>query len=145
MRGRALALAAALLASAGCLSITTRVDPLPAGGYAIQTLCIERNPDVQVEDFLAVVEQGVARHGIATRVVDPPIPDDCEYTLWYTARRRWDIHPVLGYAELRVRYAGQTIGSASYLQSPSLSLFKWRSTESKIGPLIDQMFAAYPQ
>jgi hypothetical protein len=89
------------------------------------------------------VEQGVARHGITARVVDPPIPVDCEYTLWYTARRRWDIRPVLGYAELRVRFGGESIGSATYLSSPSLSLFKWRSTESKIGPLLDQLLGEF--
>ena len=93
MRG---ALAAALLCAAGCASTTTEVRPLPASGYEISTLCIERNPDVVVEDFLSVIEQGVARHGIAARVIDPPVPADCDYTLWYTARRRWDIRPVLG-------------------------------------------------
>ena len=139
---RALAFTAALLAGA-CASVTTDVSPVPARGYPIRELCIERNPYVAVEDFLEVVERGVARHGIAARVVEPPIPADCAYTLWYTARRRWDIRPVLGYAELRVRFGGETIGSATYLSSPSLSPFKWRSTESKIGPLIDQMLADF--
>jgi hypothetical protein len=140
----ALALSAALVA-AGCSTTTTSVEPVPARGYPIASLCIERSRDVVVEDFLEVIERGVARHGIAARVVDPPIPLDCEYTLWYTARRRWDIRPVLGYAELRVRFRGETIGSAMYLSSPSLSPFKWRSTESKIGPLIDRLFEQFGQ
>ena len=144
MRRAALALLLALGAAA-CASPSTEVRPLPSSGYDIATLCIERNPDVLVEDFLSVVEQGVARHGIAARVIDPPVPADCEYTLWYTARRRWDIRPVLGYAELRVRFHGETIGSATYVSHPSLSLFKWRSTESKIGPLLDELFASYPR
>jgi hypothetical protein len=139
------ALAALALLVSACTTVTTRVSAVPARGYPIETLCIERNPYVVVEDFLEVVELGVARHGIATRVVDPPLPLDCEYTLWYTARRRWDIRPVLGYAELRVRFAGETIGSATYLSSPSLSPFKWRSTESKIGPLIDRLFEQFGQ
>jgi hypothetical protein len=140
----ALALAVALLASA-CMTVRTAVSPVPARGYPIAELCIERNPYVQVADFLDVVERGVLRHGIQTRVVEPPIPADCAYTLWYTARRRWDIRPVLGYAELRVRFGGETIGSATYLSSPSLSPFKWRSTESKIGPLIDRLFEQFGQ
>ena len=143
MTRAALALGAALLAAA-CSTTTTSVQPVPAQGYPIASLCIERNPDVVVEDLLTVIEQGFARHGIATRVVDPPLPPDCEYTLWYTARRRWDIRPVLGYAEMHVRFHGETIGSASYLSRPSLSLFKWRSTESKIGPLLDQLLVQYP-
>ena len=51
---------------------------------------------------------------------------------------------MLGYAELRVRYRGETIGSASYLARPSLSPFKWRSTETKIGPLVDELLAQFP-
>jgi hypothetical protein len=143
VRNAALALLAAL--ASACASTTTEVRPLPASGYEIDTLCIERNPDVKVEDLLAVIEAGVTRRGIAARTIDPPVPADCDYTLWYTARRRWDIRPVLGYAELRVRHRGEMIGSATYLSRPSLSLFKWRSTEAKIGPVLDELFASYPR
>ena len=136
---------ARLAAIAALFACTTvEVSPVPAGGYPIAQLCIERNPDVVVEDLLAVIEQGVARHGIEARVVDAPAPADCDYTLWYTARRRWDIRPVLGQVELRVRYRGETIGSATWLAEPSLSPFKWRSTESKIGPVIDELLAQFP-
>jgi hypothetical protein len=127
---------------AGCT--TVEVQPVPAAGFPIAALCIERNPDVVVGDLLPVIEAGVARHGIEARVVDAPAPDDCGYTLWYSAKRRWDIRPVLGTVELRVRYRGETIGSATWLARPSLSLFKWRSTETKIGPVLDELFAQFP-
>lgn len=123
---------------------TIEVSPVPARAYPIERLCIERNPEVVVEDFLSVVEAGVARHGIEARVVDTTAAAGCDYTLWYAARRRWDVRPVLGYAELRVRYRGETIGSASYLARPSLSPFKWRSTETKIGPVVDELLAQFP-
>jgi hypothetical protein len=139
---RAAALLVALCAAIACT--TVEVSPVPAGGYPIATLCIERNPEVVVEDLLAVIEQGVARHGIEPRLVDAPLPADCDYTLWYTARRRWDFRPVLGYVELRVRYRGETIGTATWLARPSLSLFKWRSTESKIGPVVDELLSQFP-
>lgn len=142
-RSRALVLPALLVFASACT--TVEVSPVPARGYPIELLCIERNPDVVIEDFLAVVEQGVARHGIATRVVELPHPDDCDYTLWYAARRRWDIRPVLGYAELQIRYRGEIIGRATYLARPSLSVFKWRSTDTKIGPVIDELFAQFPR
>ena len=140
---RAVVLLALLAAALGCT--TVEVSPVPARGYPIALLCIERNPEVVVEDLLAVIEQGAARHGIATRMVDAPIPAECDYTLWYAARRRWDIRPVLGYVELRVRFRGETIGSATYLSRPSLSLFKWRSTEAKIGPVIDELLGQFPR
>lgn len=133
---------AALATSAACTTI--EVSPVPAAGYPIARLCIERNPEVVVEDLLAVIERGVARHGIEPRLVDAPVPADCDYTLWYSARRRWDLRPVLGYVELRVRYRGETIGTASWLARPSLSLFKWRSTESKIGPVLDELLSQFP-
>lgn len=137
------ALLAAWIAATGACT-TVDVSPVPARGYPMAAICIERNPDVVVEDFLQVVEQGFARHGIAAHVVAAPVPTDCDYTLWYSARRRWDIRPVLGYAELRVRYRGETIGKATYVARPSLSPFKWRSTESKIGPLLDALLAEFP-
>jgi hypothetical protein len=139
---RAVVLLALVAGVIGCT--TLQVSPVPARGYPIALLCIERNPDVVVEDLLSVIEQGVARHGIASRTVEAPIPAECDYTLWYTARRRWDIRPVLGYVELRVRFRGETIGSAIYLSRPSLSLFKWRSTEAKIGPVIDELLGQFP-
>jgi len=131
-----------VLVVAACTSV--EVSPVPHQGYPMAAICIERNPDVVVEDLLPVLEQGFARHGIATRVVEAPVPADCDYTLWYSARRRWDFKPVLGYAELRVRYHGETIGTATWLARPSLSPFKWTSTESKIGPVIDELLAQFP-
>ena len=92
-----------------------------------------------------MLEAGVARHGIDVRVVDAEGASECEFTLWYAARRRWDIRPVLGYAELRVRHRGETIGAATYLSRPSLSPWKWRSTETKIGPVIDALLAQFPR
>ncbi len=133
---------AALLVTA---CTTVDVSPVPAAGYPMTEICIERNPAVVIEDFLPVVEQAVARHGIAARVLDAPLPADCAYTLWYTARRRWDIWPRLGYAELRVRFHGETIGTASYLSEPSLSPFKWRSTETMIAPVVDALFAQFAE
>jgi hypothetical protein len=122
---------------------TIEVSPVPAAGYPMKELCIERNPHVVIEDFLPVVEQAIARHGIATRVFEGPKPADCRYTLWYSARRRWDIKPRLGYAEFRVRFDGETIGTASYVSEPSLSVFKWRSTETLITPVVDRLFAQF--
>ena len=136
---------ALFVALAGLLACTTvEVDPVPASGYPMSQLCIERNPVVVVEDLLDVIERGVARHGIEPRVVDAPVPPECDYTLWYTARRRWDIRPVLGYVELRVRYRGETIGTASWVARPSLSLFKWQSTEAKLGPVLDRLLSQFP-
>ena len=138
---RAVVLLVLLAFASACT--TVEVSPVPARGYPMTLVCIERNPEVVVDDLLLVIERGVARHGIASRVVAAPFPAECDYTLWYGARRRWDIRPVLGYVELRVRFRGEAIGSATYLARPSLSPFKWRSTEAKIGPVIDELFAQF--
>jgi hypothetical protein len=134
---------AAIAALAACT--TVEVSPVPARGYPITRLCIERNPEVVVEDLLTVIEQGVSRHGIEPRVVDAPLPADCDYTLWYTGRRRWDFRPRLGFVELRVRFRGETIGTATWISEPSLSPFKWRSTETNIGPVVDALLAQFPR
>ena len=96
-----------------------------------------------VVDFLAVVEEGFNRHGIETELYDGQVPPDCEYTLTYTARRKWDIGFFLAYAHLRLSHGHKTIATATYKHSGGLALNKWASTESKITPVIDELLSDF--
>jgi hypothetical protein len=48
----------------GCGSHQTKVVPLSAD-LALQNVCIEENQSVTIGEFLPVVEDGFARHGIS--------------------------------------------------------------------------------
>ncbi len=107
-------------------------------------VCIEHNPRVRISDFRSVVEDGFKRHGIETRVVEPPAGEDCEYVLTYTALRSWDIVPYMNRAELRVRRDDSTIGTASYSHAGGLGLNKFRGTRAKMEPVIEELMANLP-
>ena len=125
---------------AACTSV--RVSAVDPRYKPISRVCIERNPKVMVDDIAGVIEDGFRRHGIATAMYDPPVPQDCAYVLTYTALRSWDMVSFMKYAELHLRDGQQTIGSATYQHRGGFGLNKWASTESKMRPVIDELLAA---
>jgi hypothetical protein len=123
----------------GCT--TVRVNPVPAG-EAIRHVCIEENPKVVVGDFLSVLEEGFARHEISTELVQAvAIPESCEYLVRYTAFKKWDFATYLSHAELRLLKGRNEIASAMYhlKGGGGYSMTKWRSTQSKMDPVIDEL------
>jgi hypothetical protein len=122
---------------------TTDVSPVPASGYPIAQLCIERNPEVVVRPA-GGDRAGVARHGITARRRRARARGLRLRALVHRAASL-DFRPRLGYVELRVRFRGETIGTATWISEPSLSPFKWRSTETNIGPVVDELLGQFPQ
>jgi hypothetical protein len=124
----------------GCTVVQVKpVDP----SVVLDRVCIEKNPDVQVADFLDVVRAGFRRHGIETEVVERPAPTSCEFVLRYTALRTWDIDSYLAHADLYIDRSGQTIASATYhlRLGGGYDLTKYRATKTKMDPVIDELLA----
>jgi len=122
----------------GCTSVKVQpVDP----SLPILHVCIRQNPQVQVSDFLQVLQEGFERHGIGTEVYYGNRPRHCEYILTYTARRSWDLKTYLSLAELRLQRGGQQIASADYhlRAKGGLALTKFAGTKSKMDPVIDEL------
>lgn len=130
----------ALLLSA-CTTIN--VKSVDARTYPMKLVCIEENREVLVSDLLSVLESGFERHRIKTAVYRDKAPDRCEYTLWYTAFRGWDLAPFVRRVELRLRHGDETIASAIYNHSGGFALNKWANTESKLTPVIDELLAGF--
>ena len=61
----------------GCTSVN--VNRVEADKHQIETICIQENPKVLVDDFLIVLEDGFSRHGIESEVFNGEIPPSCEY------------------------------------------------------------------
>jgi hypothetical protein len=136
-----LALALCIFSLSACTTVNVRrVD---AGAHPMKLVCIEENPKVLVSDLISVLESGFERHSIKTVVYRDKAPDRCEYTLWYTAFRGWDLAPFLRHVELRLRRGDETIASATYNHSGGLALNKWASTETKLNPVIDELLAGF--
>lgn len=135
-----LPLLAAITLLSGCTA--TRVTPLKA---AADQMCIEENPKVQVSDFVSVLQEGFARHGIQTQIYSKIPRADCPYVVTYTARRSWDMAPYLSTAEITILGPRrQTLAKANYhlRGKGGLSLMKWQDTKSKIDPVIDELLAS---
>ncbi|WP_249910349.1 Sbal_3080 family lipoprotein [Pseudomonas fulva] len=133
----ALSLSALALGLTACTSV--RITPLQS---APTTMCIEENPKVMVSDFVPVLQQGFARHGITTQPYATIPWDQCPYVVRYTARRSWDMAPYLSSAELTVLGPRrETLATAAYhlRGKGGLSLMKWQGTKSKMDPVIDQL------
>ena len=138
---KSLAFCVTLLLLVSCTS--TNVKRIDLAKNSIEPICIEKNPKVIVEDFLPVLTAGISRHGVAYRVVDKATYD-CKSILTYTALRSWDVTPYLSHAELTLTRNGVIIGSATYHHnggSMSLAPTKWFSVESKMSPVIDELFS----
>src|SRR5256885_16534007 len=80
-----------LVLSAGWTTMTV----VPVTNEPLSLVCIEHNTDVNVDDFVAVVQQRFAYHGIKTKLIDGQTPPTCPYTLSYTADRWWDFAPYM--------------------------------------------------
>jgi len=126
----------------GCTKVT--VEPLDRQ-LEVRHVCIEDNPAVTVPGFVDVVRDGFRRHGIETEVLSGERLEECEYRLTYTALRSWDGVTYLAHAELRLlRNDTQVAYGEFHLRGKGgYDMSKFRSTESKMRPVIDELLQAY--
>jgi len=115
------------------------VESPPPLGY----VCIRENPKVLVHDFVPVVRDVLALHGIRSEVFAGEKPASCDIILTYTALRRWDFAPYLSHAEVRLERDGLQVGYAEYhlRGRGGFSLFKWQGTRTKMEPVLDKLLA----
>jgi hypothetical protein len=134
-----------LAAMVGCTSLEVRT--LPPQPAKIDFVCIKKNADVNVDDLVSVVQEGFARHGLITKLVDGPMPAECHYVLEYTADRSWDLALYMTDARLTITKDGAYLSSGHYHLNGhgGLDLAKWAGTASKLNPVIDQMLENFHQ
>lgn len=128
----------------GCTSVT--VKPINANTHPVNHICIQRNPEVIVAGFIESIEGGLARHGITSERYggDRP-PEHCVYTLSYVARQHWDLATYLWLGTVEIRKGAEIVGTADYhlRNQGGLSLNKWKSVETKMRPVMDQLLANF--
>jgi len=142
MSVRRLLLFVCVLIEFGCTSIHVQpADPT----VHLRHVCIEDNPKVIVPDFLSILHDGFARHGISTEVYSGEAPERCEFVLTYTALQSWDFAPYLSYAELSLQAKGERVAYAEYhlVGKGGFSLMKWQAPRTKMDPVINELLKAY--
>ncbi len=126
------------LTTAACTSVT--VQPVRSS-VDILHVCIQANPQVQVEDFVPVIQERLQYHGIGSEIFSGRVPRRCEYVLTYTALRSWDMSAYLSHAELNLQKHGERVAYAEYhlKGKGGFSLMKWGDTKSKMDRVIDEL------
>lgn len=125
-----------------CTSV--QVKPIASSDMnAINEICITLNPAVTIDDFVPVIEKRIQYHGVKTRVLNSDEARKCTHQLQYSARRSWDGITYLSWAELKIYKNGLPIGDAEYKLKGKggLSLMKWQSVETKMNPVVDELFS----
>lgn len=135
------------LASVGCTSIqvnnTTGFNP-----NSIRQVCVVHNPKVIIKDFDGIIERSFARHGIKAKTYnDSADLNFCQTMLNYTALRSWDIVPYMVSAQFNLIQNGRQVSESSFKLKGNggLALNKWRSTETKVNELVDELLGKKPQ
>ncbi|MFW1942916.1 Sbal_3080 family lipoprotein [Acinetobacter guillouiae] len=131
---------------AGCTSIQVN----NATGFnpdSIRQVCIIDNPKVIIKDFNQIVERSFARYDIQAKTYkDSDNLSLCQTTLNYTALRSWDFAPYMVSAQFNLLQNGRQVSEASFKLKGNggMALNKWRSTETKINELVDQLLNKTP-
>lgn len=131
----------------GCTSIQVN-NSASFNANEIQAICIAHNPKVIIKDFDNTIERSFARYNISSRTLKSESElSNCDTVLHYTALRSWDFVPYMTFAQFNLIKNGQQISESSFRLKGNggLALNKWRSTESKINELVDQLLGKTPQ
>ncbi|MEM2159327.1 MAG: Sbal_3080 family lipoprotein [Candidatus Nitrosotenuis sp.] len=116
----------------GC-SISTTVKPLTK---QINEICIEKNDDILMDDFLPTIERTLDEIKISHK-----IDSNCDDVLKYTANWRWDLAMYLYYADFAIYEGQKKIAHAEYdATMGGARLDKFGTTENKIKPIIKKLF-----
>lgn len=144
---RVLAISFAVIGAISGCAIQTTVQPIPPN-QPIAEICILENPKVIISDFLPVIQEGIQRNGLRSKVFRE-IPNTCTYVLEYVAFQKWDFTPFMSEANIRLYHAQEIVGTANY-KLPSgifggggINPAKWNSTKEKLDPLLDELFKNY--
>jgi hypothetical protein len=123
----------------GC-AINETVSPVAVPN--ITSLCIHRNVQVFMPDFVGELKSQLEGKGMKARIYDGDMPTDCRYRIEYTANWQWDLAMYLSYANLRVfDNENRLLGEASYdARFGGGRLDKFGHTAEKLRPLLDRLF-----
>lgn len=138
-----ISLMGAFIFLASCTHI--QVKELDAQRHPIKLACIQLNPLVKVKDFVSVMESEFQSRDIQTLTFkDENKPEQCVYTVTYTARRSWDLGTFLSTAEVHLFKEGVEVAHAIYRVDNGFNFNKYSSTAEKMKPVYKKLFSEAP-
>lgn len=109
---------------------------------SVKQICIINNPKVTINGFNQSIVRSFARYNINARIYpENSKPALCETIMNYTALRTWDVVTYMSYAKFTLLKDGRIASEAEFRLrgKGGLALNKWRSTDTKIDELVDQL------
>lgn len=109
---------------------------------SVKQICIINNPKVTIDGFNQSIVRSFARYNINARIYpENSKPALCETIMNYTALRTWDVVTYMSYAKFTLLKDGRIASEAEFRLrgKGGLALNKWRSTDTKIDELVDQL------
>ncbi|WP_296277707.1 Sbal_3080 family lipoprotein [uncultured Acinetobacter sp.] len=128
-------------AATGCTSIQVN----NSNGFQpqnVKQICVIKNPKVIVDGFEDSIVRSFARYNVKAEIYPANAkPLFCETSMQYTALRTWDIVPYLSYARFTIIKDGRFASDAEFRLKGGggMALNKWRSTDTKVDELVDQL------
>jgi len=127
----------------GCTSRSLKIEPLDTKIHQIDVICIEENKKVFDKTFLPAIISAFKHHHIKSKVYSE-VPISCFYKLKYTAKSNWDMAMYLQSASIELYNQENTVIASVLYRSPdALNLSKFKSTESKVYPVIDKLLLGH--
>ena len=127
----------------GCTSKVSNVVPLNTDVHHIYEICIEKNNQVIVHDFLPFVIEQFKKHNIKSKIYNESIPDSCFYSLNYSANKHWDMVMYFRAASLDIYNKGKLVASVKYETQNGLDMSKFDSMEKKFTPIIEELLRGH--
>ncbi len=133
------AVAIAVLAISGCMTIDQKVRPVSQ--ISNDNVCIVENPKVQ-PGFLDQFKKTLGTNGYKYKI----LPEnsgfkDCNIITIYTANWAWDLALYMAYAKITVYRAGQPLGNAVYdARKAGLNSDKFVRGHEKVDELVSELF-----
>jgi len=129
----------------GCASLKEKTSVSKLNNdYVVQNVCIEKNPEVKIAEFLPIVEDGFTRHGIIPKVYQGDMPENCIAIAKYTARQVvWLFDGKLYPYQIRIVIFkdNNKVAEITY-HNPTDT--RRKSMKETIDPLMDEMLKEYP-
>ena len=109
---------------------------------SVKQICVIHNSKVTIDGFEQSIIRSFTRYDIHARIYpENSRPVMCETTMNYTALRSWDFVTYLTYAKFTLMKQGRIVSEAEFRLKGKggLALNKWRSTDTKVDELVDQL------
>lgn len=143
MLGKTVIITGSILLLTGCITAPKSNIQVSKNTLAhVDKICIQKNMKISNTDqYLDEISNRLHANNINTVVYTDKKPADCRYTMSYIVKHNWDVVKFVSLARVFLYEDGLLVKNAEYRVRTTFDLTKWKSSQYKIDPLIDELLA----